>query len=104
MDFKIIIVIFISEESLCKYVTPAMHVLFLQVIPFLSSLLSNGYVPVVFSVYKDLAYRLSSESTAGEYLKVCHKIKDLIVPLLTSPFREAEACGSKGVYVSPSHG
>lgn len=70
MDFKNIMVISISEKSLCKHVISAMHVLFLQVIPFLTSLLSNSYVPVIFSVNKDLAYCLSSEFAAGEYLKV----------------------------------
>lgn len=66
IDFRNIMVISICEESLCKHVIPAMHVLFLQVIPFLASLLPNGYV----SVYKHLAYGLSSEFTAGEFLKV----------------------------------
>lgn len=51
MDFKIIMVISRSEKSLCKHVTPAMHVLFLQVIPFLTSLLANCYVPVIYSMY-----------------------------------------------------
>jgi len=70
MDFKKTMMLSISEESLCKRMVPAMYVLFLQVIPFLTSLLPNGSVPVTFYVNKDLAYHLSSDLIADEHLKV----------------------------------
>lgn len=41
IDFKKAMV-FVSEESVCEHMVPAMYVLFLQVIPFLTSLLLNG--------------------------------------------------------------